>query len=326
MLDFEKLEKKYKKYRYKKFFYFFILVVLIVILSYGLYKFGSNAKIKNIVTNSKQIKELKIKNIKKNIENKRPKIKIETKVVKERVKKNIEIKKIKSKKNKCYTLQFLRSDKKYIYYINKKKRDLEKIGFDCYLEENNVNKEKIYLRCNKVASYADLKKYINLAEKNGISFFVVKENCNKSLIKKDKKVVLRKRTIASQRDNSVKERTNLNKQINENNRNNIKDFLKVKTVSIKELENLFEKRKTYDLAVKISQKYFNRKDFKNSLKWAKIANSINNEDEKSWILYSKSLYNLGDKKSATEILKVFLQYESSQNATKLLEKWTKNDN
>ena len=327
MLDFERLEKKCKRYRFKKFLYFIIPVFLVVSLGFLVYEF---LPIQVFKQNKRVMKKIDNETVqKKNTTIKKPFIKKthhqSQKLDKKNISKSKENKKqlnqSKTKKNskieqkqKCYALQFSSSNMKFIYYANKRKSVLEKHGFNCYIKHSKIDKNRIYLRCNKTNSYNKLTKYIDLAKKSGFSYFIVNEECDENLVKKDKDVAIKKSKIIK------KEKT---KQDKIDSKKEIKDYLSVKPISIKELENLFKSRKTYSLAIKISQRYFEKKDFKNSLKWAKIANGIDNEDEKSWMLYARSLYNLGDKKSAIEILKVFLQYKNSTDAKILLERWAK---
>ena len=94
-------------------------------------------------------------------------------------------------------------------------------------------------------------------------------------------------------------------------------------VTIAKLEEVFTRRKTYGIAIKISKKYFKKKEYKKSLAWAKKANALNKEDEDSWILYAKSRYALGDVKSAKEILEFYLGYKNSKTAKMLLENWNR---
>lgn len=315
MFDFEALEKKCKKYRRRKYLYLSIAFIVITIFIYGGYKLyfykekSSNAHVKNI------------ENIVDKNKNQNKKA-FKAKVNKILVKKDSKEKKQTTQNRGCFALQFLTSTKKYIYFVNSKKRYLEKLGFDCYIKESIQDENKIYLRCNIVPIRENLKKFIKLAEKNRLSFFVVNEECGYSKIKKQEIKKEKSKIVVKNEKNvsSVKKLSNLKSKTKEK-KSVQSSFLQLKPTTIKELEKLFNQKKTYDLAIKISEKYFEKKDFKNSLKWAKIANNINNEDEKSWILYAKSLYSLGDKKSAIEILKVFLQYKSSQTATRLLNKW-----
>jgi tetratricopeptide (TPR) repeat protein len=94
-------------------------------------------------------------------------------------------------------------------------------------------------------------------------------------------------------------------------------------VTLVKLQEIFAKRHTYDIAIKIAKKYFKKHNYKQSLVWAKKANSLNKEDEASWMLYAKSRYALGNVKSAKEILHFYLNYKNSKKAKLLLEKWNK---
>jgi len=95
-----------------------------------------------------------------------------------------------------------------------------------------------------------------------------------------------------------------------------------KVTDVKEMIDLYNKEKNYNLAIKISKAYFKKKKYTKSMLWAKKANILNRKDEKAWILYAKSEYAKGNSKRAIEILRLYLANTSSSNAKTLLLNWS----
>lgn len=278
MVDFERLEKRCKRYRLKKFFpfLFFILLFIAIGFSYDYYfnqkeSLAKNGEEKNISSNKSSAKIMQID------------------------------------KDECYAMQFLDSKKDYISEIKNMEKELEVLGFDCYIKFSLTDLNRVFLRCNVVKNLKDLKKYKTISKENNLDFFIVKEDCR--YLKRDDK---NKKNI--KKEISKKDSSNLEQNLS-------KKLLSINEPTLKELEDLFRKRESYNLAIKISKIYLKKKDFKNSLKWSKIANKLDSELEDSWILYAKSLYNLGDKDAAREILEVYLKFKYSKKIENLLQKW-----
>ncbi len=294
MLDFDFLEKKCKKYRFKKFFKIFLLLTVvilipIIVVNYNYFAFFQQESkvLKKVDTKS----SLKIQ-----------KSEIETEKIKKIVKKE-SINKTNRDTKACYALQFLMSRTKFLPKINEIRKNLESSGFSsCYIK-NGEDNDRVYLRCNRVKNLNELQKYKKIATELKLDFFVVRESCENIENKKVKIQIPKEKKIEVKKDS----------------------FVTVNEPTIEELKDLFNRQKRYTLAIKISKKYFEKKDYKNALYWAKEANRLDNEDEESWLLYAKSLYKLGDKDSARELLKVYLEFKRSKNALNLLKEWTKND-
>ncbi len=95
-----------------------------------------------------------------------------------------------------------------------------------------------------------------------------------------------------------------------------------KVTNVKEMIKVYNKEKSYSVAIKIAQIYYGNGNYKKSMFWAKKANMLDHQDEKAWILYAKSEYMQGHKNKAKEILKLYLANATSTNAKALLLKWT----
>ena len=282
MVDFERLEKRCKRYRLKKFFPFLFFILLFIAIGFS-YDYYFNQK-ESLAKNGEE----------KNISSNRKSTKI-IQIDNENVKKE------------CYAMQFLDSKKDYISEIKNMEKELEVLGFYCYTKYSLTDLNRVFLRCNVVKNLKDLKKYKTISKENNLDFFIVKEDCR--YLKRDDK---NKKNI--KKEISKKDSSNLEQNLS-------KKLLSINEPTLKELEDLFRKRESYNLAIKISKIYLEKKDFKNSLKWSKIANKLDNEPEDSWILYAKSLYNLGDKDAAREILEVYLKFKYSKKIENLLQKW-----
>ena len=89
--------------------------------------------------------------------------------------------------------------------------------------------------------------------------------------------------------------------------------------SIAYIKSRFYKRHSFPLAITIAKKYLAKKSYKRALKWAMIANEIDNKNEKSWILFAKSKAALGQKQDAINALSEYLKNYRSSNVKTLLD-------
>jgi hypothetical protein len=91
--------------------------------------------------------------------------------------------------------------------------------------------------------------------------------------------------------------------------------------STKEMIQRFDNEQKYDLALKISQEFYDQEDFQKASLWAKKANILEREADGAWILYAKSEYARGNKKRAIEILRLYLANANSSEGESLLLNW-----
>ena len=89
-------------------------------------------------------------------------------------------------------------------------------------------------------------------------------------------------------------------------------------VSVDELTAKFEKSNSSDIAVLIARRYYDIKDYKNSEKWALIANELDSNNEESWIIFAKSKYNLKQKDDAISVLRIYNDKANSANIEDLM--------
>lgn len=73
------------------------------------------------------------------------------------------------------------------------------------------------------------------------------------------------------------------------------------------------------LSLFIAKQYYDLGDYKKAYNYALITNKINSEIEDSWLIFTKALVKLGEKKMAIKTLQEYIQNSDSQNAQILLE-------
>ena len=312
MFDFNTLEKKCKIYHFKK--YLLLGIPIMSLLAAGAYIFllynNEPQKEKPLVA-KKHIKQKKVTIQKKAILQKSVIIKKETLKIEKKVnKKNKALKEISKitkvqENDKCYSLQFYVSTRSGIKYIHIKQKKLLQLGFDCFIYEGE---KLLYLRCNRTKDYNEFLSSKKLANKYNLKFIAKKMVCSS----KTTQLLHKKNTF-------IKPKIALKPSIltKEN-----KFILQSKKYDLKKLKKLFQERKNYNIALKIARYYYEEKDYNNAIKWSKTANSINKTDDKSWIIYAKSLYAKKDYKKAKKILEIYTQFENSSKVTKLLSDWS----
>jgi len=101
-----------------------------------------------------------------------------------------------------------------------------------------------------------------------------------------------------------------------------KHSLKIVVKSVKTVNDLiyiYQKSPTYENAMKISKRYFNKEEYAKSIEWAKKANKIDPEDYESWYIFAKSLIKLEKKDKAKKVLIAYLKtYGPDKNIEELL--------
>ena len=288
MYDFDLLEKRCKRYHLKK--YFLILLPLVVfifaIVSYIVF-FHKVQAVSPIQKNKVK------KQVSKQVVIKKKKVPISSSLSK-----NIG-------SNKCYSLQFFVAKEAGIKYLYFKEEKLKKLGFDCYIHKGT---SLLHLQCNDTEDINNLLTSKELANKYKLHFITKRVPCRhkKEKFKKSKKTT--KPKIVTKVNSPVE----------------VKDtfILQSQKFNVANLKKLFQQRQSYNLALKIARFYYNAKDYTDAIKWAKKANSIDKTDVASWIIYAKSLYNLGNKKKAKKILHIYLQFENSKQVNEILSNWS----
>ena len=95
--------------------------------------------------------------------------------------------------------------------------------------------------------------------------------------------------------------------------------------SIQELIKAFNTKPSAQKALIIAKRYFNEGNFKNAAKWAYRANTLDQKNEESWLLFAKSLAKDGKRKKALSVLNIYYKKSRSQKAKLLLEQIAKGE-
>ena len=206
---------------------------------------------------------------------------------------------------KCYGLQLIYVHENYMQKLFEKEQEMRELGFSCHINYGKRlpnNQRQVFLVCETRRTKKELQPIIEILQGYGIDYAIVRDSC-KNLQKNPK-------TISVVRESAIKSSVELSDNI-----------IKTKKMTLQELQKLYSSRKSYDLAIKIAQSYYEKGAYAQAMEWAKRANKLNRQKEEAWILYAKTLYKLGKKEKAKQLLKIFLEYKDSQEAKQLLKKW-----
>jgi len=203
----------------------------------------------------------------------------------------------------CYALRLLYVYDKFWDKIIAYRQKVQKLGFECSIERGRLlssGDRQLFLVCDPRSSKKALAPSIALAKRHGLDFEVIRHPC-----------VAKKKSVAR-----PKASTKAKKQVK-------KDIIQAQSVTdVKRLQELFAKRKSYPLAIRIAKIYYQKGVYDKALEWAKIANKLQRDKEEAWILYAQSLYKLGKKEKAKKILRIFLEFRDSVQAKRLLQEWS----
>ncbi len=89
---------------------------------------------------------------------------------------------------------------------------------------------------------------------------------------------------------------------------------------IVEIIQRFNKNNNPALSLFIAEKYYALGNYRQSRHYALITNNLNKDIELSWIIFTKSLVKLGERKEAIQTLQKYLEYNHSNRVQTLLEK------
>ena len=216
-----------------------------------------------------------------------------------------------TEKKRCYGVQLIYVHEKYKPKLLQKKKEAQELGLECHINYGKLlpnNQRQLFLVCETKRSKKELKPILTILQKQNMDYIVVRDSC---------KNVTKSRTFTQ------KKATSSHKTISNPQRSlSLADnLIETESLNLKKLQNLYASRKSYDLAMRIAKAYYEQKDLKNALVWAKRANRLDRQKEEAWILYAKTLYELGRREKAKLVLRIFLDYKDSKKAKKLLKKW-----
>lgn len=96
------------------------------------------------------------------------------------------------------------------------------------------------------------------------------------------------------------------------------DTKKIDTITY--LKNKFYSTSNIVFALMLSEEYYKKSDYKESLKWSLTANDIDYKNEKTWYWFAKSKVKLNQRDDAIRALKAFLLNNESSKLQTLLHK------
>ena len=86
---------------------------------------------------------------------------------------------------------------------------------------------------------------------------------------------------------------------------------------IETLQRAYQRHPSKYMALLIAQRLYDDKNYKKALEWSIKANEFDKSEEKSWIIFAKSAYKLGDKRRAIEALRAYLRRHQSPSIQRL---------
>ncbi len=92
--------------------------------------------------------------------------------------------------------------------------------------------------------------------------------------------------------------------------------------SMKSLRKKFYATNNVKYALEIAARYYGAKQYRRALKWALIANEVDEKKPESWILFAKTKMKMGKKQDALNVLKAYLKTYSSAKVSRYLKKIT----
>jgi tetratricopeptide (TPR) repeat protein len=90
--------------------------------------------------------------------------------------------------------------------------------------------------------------------------------------------------------------------------------------TVKEIESRFHFAKDKDDALFLARYYFDKKKYKQALKWALETNKLDSDIEESWLLFGRSKAKLGQRMEAIRVLQAYYDRTGSKKAKALLDK------
>ena len=91
---------------------------------------------------------------------------------------------------------------------------------------------------------------------------------------------------------------------------------------MKSLRKKFYATNNVKYALEIAARYYGAKQYQKALKWALIANEVDEKKPESWILFAKTKMKMGKKQDALNVLKAYLKTYSSAKVSRYLKKIT----
>ncbi|MGP1484767.1 MAG: CDC27 family protein [Campylobacter sp.] len=90
-----------------------------------------------------------------------------------------------------------------------------------------------------------------------------------------------------------------------------------------ELEDKFKDTNDTNVAITLAKRYFDKKEYKKSEKWALVANELDSQNEESWIIFARSKFRQNQKNEAIKILQTYNQTAKSTTIDEWIKKMKK---
>ncbi len=90
--------------------------------------------------------------------------------------------------------------------------------------------------------------------------------------------------------------------------------------SLKQLKKRFYRTNNPKYALQIAQRFYNAKRYKEALKWSLIANEIDEQNPKSWLMFAKTKVKMGKRQDAVNVLQAYLKTYTSEEIRRYLHK------
>ncbi|DAB32323.1 MAG TPA: hypothetical protein CFH79_04465 [Sulfurospirillum sp. UBA11407] len=91
------------------------------------------------------------------------------------------------------------------------------------------------------------------------------------------------------------------------------------------LKDKFYTTENIVFAIMLSEEFYNKKNYEESIKWALTANEIDPKNDKTWYWFARNKVKLGQKDDAIKALKAFLSENSSNRLKTLLKEINNGD-
>ena len=95
---------------------------------------------------------------------------------------------------------------------------------------------------------------------------------------------------------------------------------KTQRKSLKHLKKRFYATNNPKYALQIAQRFYDAKRYKEALKWSLIANEIDEQNPKSWLMFAKTKVKMGKRQDAVNVLQAYLKTYTSEEIRRYLQK------
>ena len=316
MVDLHELEQRWLRYKIKYYLPHFAVTISIIVITSTLIIYNKNF--------SKEIRKKETK--KKQIEKK---VALQTSIpIKKKIKKKIK-KRIEKKTPLQRPMRSIAINKKAV--VHSPSLDIMKKSptqMQPHDKDKNISTQDINISTqDKNISIQDINistQDINISTQD---INITAQDKNTTI--QDKNTTIQDKNITIQDKKSVKdtiqrEQTNtltpVETPLQKEEPHHISIIKKDTHNDIVEIIQRFNKNNNPALSLFIAEKYYALGNYRQSRHYALITNNLNKDIELSWIIFTKSLVKLGERKKAIQTLQKYLEYNHSNRVQTLLNK------